>query len=146
MNGLPIKPSCVQSLHVRNEAVNHRNQTGVAFLWEGFRCTPVETANVVPLLFQFRECFDAVLGSHDCGLCNRRVQVVQLIPPVFEVGELVTDLPHSLVECSRRLGNFVKLGECVVVELPTGVSVVIQQLTLLGGWLEPEPVGAVHQL
>jgi hypothetical protein len=34
----------------------------------------------------------------------------------------------------------------VVVELPTGISVVIQQLTLFGGWLEPEPVGVVHWL
>ena len=34
--------------------------------------------------------------------------------------------------------------ECVVVELPTSVPVVIQQLALFGGWLEPESVGVVH--
>jgi hypothetical protein len=45
-----------------------------------------------------------------------------------------------------RLRNLVKLTERVVIKFPTGIAVVVQQLTLFAGWIESEPVGAVHPL
>ena len=39
-----------------------------------------------------------------------------------------------------------KFIECVVIELPTGVTVVIQSLTLFGCGIKSEPVGVVHWL
>ena len=59
---------------------------------------------------------------------------------------MVTNLSHSLIERSRRFRDLLKLIECVIVQLPTGIAVVIQSFTLFGRGLEPEPVYVVHWL
>ena len=70
--------------------------------------------------------------------------VMRIEDSITALGELIPNLPHSLVECPRRVWDLLKFVECVVVKLPTGVTVVIQSLTLFGRGIESEPVGVVH--
>jgi hypothetical protein len=73
-----------------------------------------------------------------------RVHVGECVPPVFEVGQLVTDFSGTLFDGAFVFGDLVEAVEGVVVELPAGIAVGVQGLSLAVGRLETIPVVVVH--
>jgi len=104
--------------------------------------------NPVALLFEFPEyfskCFDIFRNPHDGGLKRLRVDVGECVSPVFVVRKLVTNRADTLFDGALVFGGLGEAIQGVVVELATGIAVVIQRFTLAFGRLEAIPVVVVH--
>jgi hypothetical protein len=75
-----------------------------------------------------------------------RVDAGECVPPVCEGGKFVTDSSYTLFDGSLVFGNLVEAVQRVVVELATGIAVVVQRLTLAFGRVEAIPVVVVQGL
>jgi hypothetical protein len=100
--------------------------------------------DVVALLFELPKGFNVVCNPHDGGLEHFRVDVGQLVPLIFEVGKFATNFADALFDGSPVFGNLIKAVQGVIVELSTGIAVVVQRLSLAFRGLEAIPVVVVH--
>jgi hypothetical protein len=75
-----------------------------------------------------------------------RVDISKFIPPVFEVGKVVTDCADALFDGALIFGNLVETIQGMVVELSTGIAMMIQRLALVFCGLEAIPVVVVYGL
>ena len=100
--------------------------------------------NPVALLFEFPECFDIFRNPHDGGLKRLQVDVGECVSPVFVVRKLVTNRADTLFDDALVFGDLGEAIQGVVVELATGIAVVVQRFTLAFGRFEAIPVVVVH--
>ncbi len=65
-------------------------------------------------------------NPHHGGLEHLRVDVSQLVSPVFEGGQFITDMSDALFDHALVVKNLVEAAEGMVIKLSTGITVVFR--------------------